>query len=240
MRLKSFIRNCAVHVEQALSGSVTLTKRNLDARRRGFIVPRSVLALGLAALVICGALLARRPSDPNVAVAGSASQPAKHSVESNSSAHLVPMPASGQTMQSGPLKISLAPAPLPKTQPRVQALLPSPAQPSLAKLDAAFQPGATTQVKYGNIPMSFEANRGQAGPNVRYEAHGSGYQLSLEPSGATLSLAVPPSNGQTESSKPAEAPNGPADKRKPEQTRYSELKLDFVGANAAPSAEGLG
>src|ERR1700740_1155894 len=32
---------------------------------------------------------------------------------------------------------------------------------------------------YGALPLGFEANQGQAAPEVRYLAHGQGYQLFL-------------------------------------------------------------
>src|SRR5262245_55906975 len=38
------------------------------------------------------------------------------------------------------------------------------------------------------LPLSFEANRGQADAAVRYLAHGSGFALALTDQGATLAL----------------------------------------------------
>ena len=34
---------------------------------------------------------------------------------------------------------------------------------------------------YGNLPLSFEENRGQTAREVRYVSHGSGYELFLTP-----------------------------------------------------------
>jgi hypothetical protein len=42
---------------------------------------------------------------------------------------------------------------------------------------------------YGNLPLAFEANRGQDAPGVDFQAHGSGYTLSLTPQGAVLDLS---------------------------------------------------
>src|SRR6266568_1873626 len=41
---------------------------------------------------------------------------------------------------------------------------------------------------YGQLPLSFEPNRGQTNPEARYVAHGLGYSLFLTPSEAVLSL----------------------------------------------------
>jgi hypothetical protein len=39
---------------------------------------------------------------------------------------------------------------------------------------------------YGNLPLSFEANQGQVGPEVRYLSRGQGYSLFLTDSAAVL------------------------------------------------------
>ena len=41
---------------------------------------------------------------------------------------------------------------------------------------------------YGKLPLSFEENQGQTAPEVRYVAHGSGYELFLTPQEAVLAL----------------------------------------------------
>ncbi len=41
---------------------------------------------------------------------------------------------------------------------------------------------------YGNLPLSFEANRGQTDPRVRFVSRGDGYALSLTDSGPVFSL----------------------------------------------------
>jgi len=45
---------------------------------------------------------------------------------------------------------------------------------------------------YGKLPLSFEANRGQAGPGVDFLARGPGYRLSLSPVEAGLMLRTSP------------------------------------------------
>ena len=44
---------------------------------------------------------------------------------------------------------------------------------------------------YGNLPLSFEENRGQTAREVRYVSHGSGYELFLTPQEAVLALRGP-------------------------------------------------
>ena len=41
---------------------------------------------------------------------------------------------------------------------------------------------------YGDLPLAFEANQGQASSQVDFLARGNGYMLSLAPSGAVLNL----------------------------------------------------
>ena len=54
------------------------------------------------------------------------------------------------------------------------------------------QPDTATQAQlsaaYGQIPLSFEANRGQTDSHVNFLSHGAGYSLFLTPTKAVLSL----------------------------------------------------
>src|SRR5438270_307002 len=90
-------------------------------------------------------------------------------------------------------------------------------RPSLRKA-----PGPGTQP---HLPVSFEANQGQADSQVRFLAHGTGYGLFLTPSETVLSLHRPstPSNGLSVA--PADAGG-------------DVLRMQFVGANAAPPMVG--
>jgi Beta-propeller repeat len=47
------------------------------------------------------------------------------------------------------------------------------------------------QQKYGNLPLRFEKNQGQADAGVRYVSHGSGYELMLAQNEAVLALRQP-------------------------------------------------
>src|SRR5438128_235030 len=49
---------------------------------------------------------------------------------------------------------------------------------------------------YGQVPLSFEANRGQTDPRVKFLARGGGYGLFLTATDAVLSLASPAAGGQ--------------------------------------------
>jgi hypothetical protein len=84
---------------------------------------------------------------------------------------------------------------------------------------------AQLQAAYGQISLSFEANRGQTDPQVQYLARGQGYALFLTDTGAVLSLQKPaaPSADTTD---PSQADAGTV------------LRLQLVGAQAAAPVAG--
>ena len=55
-----------------------------------------------------------------------------------------------------------------------------------ASPEAQIAGGTATRVAYGQLPLSFEPNLGQADPAVRYLAHGRGFTLFLTTTGAVL------------------------------------------------------
>lgn len=57
---------------------------------------------------------------------------------------------------------------------------------SASSLESATH--ADIQENYGKLPLSFEANRGQTNPSVKFIARGSGYSLFLTDSAAVLAL----------------------------------------------------
>ena len=57
---------------------------------------------------------------------------------------------------------------------------------------AALNPGSHRASNYGRLPLSFEANQGQADPRVKFLARGSGYTLFLKGSEAEFSLQSRP------------------------------------------------
>src|SRR5690242_10650253 len=51
--------------------------------------------------------------------------------------------------------------------------------------------GAWIKKAFGNLPLSFEANRGQTDSRVRFLSHGNGYTLFLTPAEAVLTMNRP-------------------------------------------------
>jgi hypothetical protein len=77
---------------------------------------------------------------------------------------------------------------------------------------------------YGKVPLSFEANRGQADPEVRFLARGSGYTLFLTATETVLSFPEPAAPGR----------------RSERQTgKPAVLRMKLVGANPRPQVVGL-
>jgi hypothetical protein len=76
---------------------------------------------------------------------------------------------------------------------------------------------------YGQIPLSFEVNRGQTAAQVDFLSRGSGYALFLTPTEAVFSLQQPA---------PAAADAAAAPDR-------AVLRSQFVGANPQPQVEGV-
>ena len=62
------------------------------------------------------------------------------------------------------------------------------AKPALEQLEDRTVPSGASLAGYGQLPLSFEANVGQADAAVRYLAHGPGYALALTDTGAVLDL----------------------------------------------------
>jgi hypothetical protein len=87
-------------------------------------------------------------------------------------------------------------------------------------LSGASAATAQLQAAYGQIPLSFEANHGQTDPQVQYLARGQGYALFLTETEAVLTLQKP---AATSASSAAGAV----------------LRLQLIGANAAPPVQGL-
>jgi hypothetical protein len=89
----------------------------------------------------------------------------------------------------------------------------------------AFRHGRLTQaalnVDYGKVPLTFEANQGQADPEVKFLARGSGYNLSLTGREAVLGL----------SRRPAHETAGHEE---------ATLRMHLIGANPSAGMEGVG
>jgi len=80
---------------------------------------------------------------------------------------------------------------------------------------------------YGNLPLSFERNRGQTDARVRFLSRGRGYALFLTDDGATLTLQEP--------AKPAAAASKLS---RTEPARYATLRVKLDGASHPASVSG--
>jgi hypothetical protein len=104
-----------------------------------------------------------------------------------------------------------------------KATTPRPASPLLAssRPTPASAAHATPQANsvLGQLPLMFEPNRGQAAPQVKFLARGSGYTLSLDSTGATLGMQTRVGDSKTS-----------------EQF----VRMKMVGANPAPTTTGTG
>jgi len=63
-----------------------------------------------------------------------------------------------------------------------------PSHPVLAARTPATAAQARIRARYAALPLAFEANEGQADPQVKYVARGNGYRLSLTSKQAIMSL----------------------------------------------------
>jgi uncharacterized repeat protein (TIGR01451 family) len=85
----------------------------------------------------------------------------------------------------------------------------------------------TTNRNFGDLPLFFVANQGQTDSKVFYYSAGSGYNMFLTPSGATLQLST--KNNRVETA------------GEPKDLRSSSVNLSFVGADLSepPVAEDI-
>jgi hypothetical protein len=79
------------------------------------------------------------------------------------------------------------------------------------------------QAAYGQLPLAFEANVGQAAAPINFVAHGSGYTLALTPSESVLALQKPARTARAQAS----------------GTPGNVVQLQLVGANPAAPVIGL-
>jgi hypothetical protein len=104
-------------------------------------------------------------------------------------------------------------------------------RPSLEGLETRSLPSGTgtagqLQAAYGQLPLSFEANQGQADSRVQFLSRGQGYALFLTSTEAVLSLQQPPAPGARIMG-PSQAPWDTV------------LRLQLAGGNPNPSIEGV-
>jgi len=87
---------------------------------------------------------------------------------------------------------------------------------------------------YGNLPLSFEANRGQTDRRVHFLARTSGYSLLLTSTEAVLSLS-----GNATDEPRAEAGRAPGREPKREANSHTVLRMKMVASNPAAAVTGL-
>jgi uncharacterized protein YjdB len=142
--------------------------------------------------------------------------------------------AAGTQTQSGPLRISFAPAQGKPATPSSAKVTQPNTSPTISPANTALPLTAAQRFslsKYGNLPMSFESNAGQKPSPVNFVARGGGYTLELAPTSAHLSLFIqdPVAKDRNSSRDPLAAPAG----------HSTDLNLQFIGANSSSKSEGL-
>ena len=92
------------------------------------------------------------------------------------------------------------------------------------------QPNAATKARineaYGKLPLSFEANVGQADPRVDFISRGSGYTLFLTPREAVLALRAASTSPTTRDGQNVH-----------QSSTGAVLRMKFVGSEATPRAQ---
>jgi hypothetical protein len=145
-----------------------------------------------------------------------------HSNNKSANAILVGTPSEQPRVSEQP-RLTATIAPKPSSHPPVDDRRPASVPAKQAALKA-----------FAQLPLDFEANRGQAPAGFDYVAHGTGYVLGLSPSVASLSVQrVTKRSGSilTPENLAAEAP---------EQIVSSPLELRLIGASADATASGVG
>jgi outer membrane protein assembly factor BamB len=90
---------------------------------------------------------------------------------------------------------------------------------------------ARVRADYGQLPLSFEANRGQTDARVKFLARGSGYNLFLTSDEAVVTLARQKAGGKKQNQKPLTTDSRPL--------ITDVLRMKLVGANPTPRMAGL-
>jgi hypothetical protein len=89
---------------------------------------------------------------------------------------------------------------------------------------------ALAHQRIAQLPLAFEVNRGQVDTAAQYLVRGAGYQISLEPTAATITLAT----ARARTSKSGEETN-----RDAKPTGPSVVRMILAGANPKAEPEGL-
>jgi len=87
------------------------------------------------------------------------------------------------------------------------------------------------QAHYGRLPLTFEANRGQIDPRVKFLAHGSGYAVMLTSGEMVLALRSHTTSVAQNSANPAAA-------AAPSKSSDALIQMKLMGANPNPALAG--
>jgi hypothetical protein len=96
---------------------------------------------------------------------------------------------------------------------------------------------ASIQENYGKLPISFEANRGQADDRVKFLARGKGYGLYLTGQEAVLVLHAQPQGSPAEEARRSVAPHDRA--HSPDSDKADVIRMQLRGANSASQPDGV-
>src|SRR5437867_89347 len=107
---------------------------------------------------------------------------------------------------------------------------PAPATRPSTEIPQATKPQVLTA--YGKLPLSFEANEGQADPQVKFLSRGRGYTLFLTPTEAVLTLTKADAHAKRRIS-------GEATIVEPERRAGTVLRMKLLGANPTPRVTGV-
>ena len=88
---------------------------------------------------------------------------------------------------------------------------------------------------YGKLPISFEANRGQTDPEVRYLSRTAGFSLFLTPTEAVLSLKAPTKHGNRAQGLGSLA----GDQADFDAANSAVVRLSLEGGNRKPAMQAL-
>jgi len=96
--------------------------------------------------------------------------------------------------------------------------------------------GMSIVESYGKLPLSFEANKGQTDPEVKFLSRGIGYTLFLAPTEAVLALQKAATSNPQQKSDRVHTALGPEAAR---AQAPAVLRMKLVGSNPAPRLVGL-
>src|SRR5437660_872176 len=113
-----------------------------------------------------------------------------------------------------------------------------PATPTSPELPQTTKPQVLAA--YGKLPLSFEANKGQTDPQVKFLARGRGYTLFLSPDEAVFVLRKAKAEEQGANSSPLMRNTARLMAERVCDYEQTILRMKLAGANPAPEMAGVG